>query len=138
MSESPTRPVPAITPEMAPFWDAARRHQLVVQRCLDCGSLRFPAREVCSRCLSRRVEWHPVSGRGRVFSLVIMHQASHPWFAARVPYAVVVVELVEGARILSTVNGLPPHGVAIDMPVEVAFEDVTPEVSLPVFRPLVP
>jgi uncharacterized OB-fold protein len=85
---------------MAPFWDAARRHQLVVQRCLDCGAHRFPAREVCSRCLSRRVEWHPVSGRGRVFSIAIMHQASHPWFAARVPYAVVVVELPEGARIL--------------------------------------
>ena len=100
MSDAPARPVPAITPEMAPFWDAARRHQLVVQRCLDCGAHRFPAREVCSRCLSRRVEWHPVSGRGRVFSIAIMHQASHPWFAARVPYAVVVVELPEGARIL--------------------------------------
>jgi uncharacterized OB-fold protein len=120
---------------MAPFWDAARRHQLVVQRCLDCGAHRFPAREVCSRCLSRRVEWQPVSGRGRVFSIAVMHQASHPWFAARVPYAVVVVELPEGARILSTVTGVPPEAITIDMPVEVDFEDVTPEVSLPVFRP---
>jgi uncharacterized protein len=135
VSEVPVRPVPAITPEMAPFWDAARRHQLVVQRCLDCGAHRFPAREVCSRCLSRRVEWQPVSGRGRVFSIAVMHQASHPWFAARVPYAVVVVELPEGTRILSTVTGVPPEAITIDMPVEVAFEDVTPEVSLPVFRP---
>ncbi len=135
MSEAPARPVPAITPEMAPFWEAARRHELVVQRCVDCGARRFPAREVCSRCLSRRVEWERVGGKGRVFSVAIMHQANHPWFAARVPYAVVVIELDEGPRMLSTVPGLEPHAITIGMPVEVAFEDVTPEVSLPVFRP---
>jgi hypothetical protein len=133
-TEAPSRPVPAITPEMAPFWEAARRHELVVQRCLDCGRFRFPAREVCSGCWSRRAEWQRVSGRGRVFSLVVMHQTNHPWFAARAPYAVVVVQLEEGARMLSTVVGLEPRAIAIDMPVAVAFEDVTPEVSLPVFR----
>jgi uncharacterized OB-fold protein len=135
MSDAPHRPVPAVTPEMAPFWEAARRHELVVQRCLDCGAHRFPAREVCSRCLSRRVEWGRVAGTGRVFSIAIMHQAAHPWFAARVPYAVVVVELAEGARMLSTVAGVAPHAITIGMPVEVSFDDVTPEISLPVFRP---
>ena len=132
---APTRPVPAVTPEMAPFWEAARKHQLVLQHCLDCGAVRFPAREVCSRCLSRRAEWRPVSGRGRVFSVAVMHQANHPWFAARVPYAVVVVELEEGARLTSTVVGLAPGAIELDLPVEVDFEDVTPEISLPVFRP---
>jgi len=135
VSEAPARPVPAITPEMAPFWEAARRHELVVQRCLDCGAHRFPAREVCSGCLSRRAEWQRVGGTGHVFSIAVMHQASHPWFAARVPYAVVVIQLVEGPRMLSTVTGLAPHAIEIGMPVEVGFEDVTPEVSLPVFRP---
>jgi len=134
-SAAPSRPVPAITPEMAPFWEAARRHELTVQRCLDCGTFRFPAREVCSSCLSRRAEWQRVSGRGRVFSVVVMHQASHPWFASRTPYAVVVVELDEGARMLSTVVGPEPHAIAIGMPVEVDFEDLTAEISLPVFRP---
>lgn len=134
-SAVPSRPVPAITPEMAPFWEAARRHELAAQRCLDCGTFRFPAREVCSGCLSRRAEWHRVSGRGRIFSVVVMHQASHPWFASRTPYAVVVVELDEGARMLSTVVGPEPHAIAIGMPVEVDFEDLTAEISLPVFRP---
>lgn len=134
-SAAPSRPVPAITPEMAPFWAAARRHELAAQRCLDCGTFRFPAREVCSGCLSRRAEWHRVSGRGRVFSVVVMHQASHPWFASRTPYAVVVVELDEGARMLSTVVGPEPHAIAIGMPVEVDFEDLSAEISLPVFRP---
>ncbi len=130
-----TRPIPAITPEMAPFWEAAHRHELVAQRCVDCGAFRFPAREVCSRCLSRRVEWQRVSGRGRVFSIAVMHQANHPWFAARAPYAVVVVELEEGTRMLSSLVDREPGAIEIGMPVEVAFEDVSPEVSLPVFRP---
>jgi uncharacterized OB-fold protein len=134
-SAVPSRPVPAITPEMAPFWEAARRHELAAQRCLDCGTFRFPAREVCSGCLSRRAEWHRVSGRGRIFSVVVMHQASHPWFASRTPYAVVVVELDERARMLSTVVGPEPHAIAIGMPVEVDFEDLSAEISLPVFRP---
>jgi hypothetical protein len=64
-----------------------------------------------------------------------MHQASHPWFASRTPYAVAVVELDEGARMLSTVVGPEPHAIAIGMPVEVDFEDLTAEISLPVFRP---
>ena len=127
------RPVPAVTPEMKPFWDAAHRHQLVAQRCLDCATFRVPAREVCSRCLSRRAEWQPVSGRGRIFSVAIMHQANHPWFAARVPYAVIVVELEEGARMLSGFVG-EPEDITIGMPVEVTFDDVTPEISMPVFR----
>ena len=134
---TPARPVPAITPEMAPFWEAARRHELVAQRCLDCRTFRFPAREVCSRCLSRRAEWERVSGRGHVFSVVVMHQANHPWFTARTPYAVVVVELDEGARMLSGVVGPEPHAIEIGMPVEVTFDDATPEISLPMFRPAV-
>jgi uncharacterized OB-fold protein len=129
------KPLPEITPEMAPFWEAARRHELVVQRCLGCGTPRFPARDRCSRCLSREAEWTRVSGRGTVFSFAVMHQVYHPGFADEVPYAVVVVEVEEGARLISNLVGCPPHEVAIGMPVEVVFEDVTPEVTLPKFRP---
>jgi uncharacterized OB-fold protein len=64
-----------------------------------------------------------------------MHQAYHPGFAAEVPYAVVVVELDEGPRLISNVVGVEPHAITIGMPVEVVFEDVTPEVTLPKFRP---
>ena len=64
-----------------------------------------------------------------------MHQVYHPGFAAEVPYAVVVVELEEGGRILSNLIGCPMRDIAIGMPVEVVFDDVTPEVTLPKFRP---
>ena len=127
------KPLPQITPEMAPFWEAARRHELVVQRCRGCGARRFPARELCSRCLSRDAGWERVSGRGTIFSFAIMHQVYHPGFADAVPYPIVVVELEEGARMLANLVDGP--AVTIGMPVEVVFEDVTPEVTLPKFRP---
>jgi uncharacterized OB-fold protein len=133
---APARPLPEKSPEMAPFWEAARRHALVVQRCRGCGALRFPARDICSRCLARESEWAPVSGRGRLFSFAVMHQVYHPGFADAVPYAVVVVELEEGARLVSNVVGCAPADLRIGMPLEVVFEDLTPEVTLPKFRPV--
>ena len=134
MTAPSAKPLPQMTREMAPFWEAARRHQLIVQRCRACGAYRFPARDLCSRCLSREAEWAPVSGRGTVFSYAVMHQVYHPGFAAEVPYAVVVVELEEGARLVSNLVDGPPGEIEIGMPVEVVFEDVAPEVTLPKFR----
>ena len=136
MTGSQPKPLPPTTPEMAPFWEAARRHELVVQRCRGCGAYRFPARDLCSRCLAREVEWTRVSGRGEIFSYAVMHQVYHPGFAGEVPYAVVVVALEEGARLVSNVVGCPAAALRIGMPVEVVFEDVTPEVTLPKFRRL--
>jgi uncharacterized OB-fold protein len=129
------KPLPQVTPEMKPFWDAARRHELVVQRCVGCGTHRFPARDICSRCLSRDAAWAPVSGRGSVFSWAIMHQVYHPGFAAEVPYAVVVIELDEGVRLVSNLVDCPPGDIRAGMPVEVVFDDVAPDVTLPKFRP---
>jgi len=133
--EKPAKPLPQVSPDMAPFFEAARRHELVVQRCAGCGALRFPARPICSRCLGREAIWVPASGRGTVFSFAVMHQASHPGFAADVPYAVVVIELEEGPRVLSNLIGCAVGDIHIGLPVEVAFEELTPEVTLPKFRP---
>jgi uncharacterized OB-fold protein len=129
------KPIPTITPEMRPFFEAAKRRQLVVQRCLDCGVHRFPAREICSACLSSRREWVPVSGRGEVFSFNVMHQVYHPGFAAEVPYAVVLVKLEEGPKMTSNLLGVAPRDIRVGMPVRVVFEDVSDEVALPKFEP---
>ena len=129
------RPIPAITPELKPFFDAAKRHELVVQRCAQCGVPRFPPREICSSCLSNQSEWTPVSGEGEVFSFNIMHQVYHPGFADAVPYAVVVVKLKEGAKMNSNLVGVPPHDIKIGMPVKVVFEEISDEVTLPKFTP---
>ena len=128
------KPIPAVTPEMKPFFDAAKRHQLVVQRCTGCGTYRFPAREIYSNCLSRQAEWATVSGEGEVFSYNIMHQVYHPGFAEEVPYAVVVIKLKEGAKMNSNLTGVKPHDITIGMPVKVVFEDISAEVTLPKFK----
>jgi uncharacterized OB-fold protein len=133
--EAPAKPLPQVGPDMQPFFDAARRRELVVQQCGRCQTLRFPARSICSTCLARDARWIPVSGRGQVFSFAVMHQAVHPGFAAEVPYAVVVIQLDEGPRLLSNLVDCAPGDIRIGMPVEVIFDDVTAEVTLPKFRP---
>lgn len=120
---------------MAPFFEGARRGQLLVQRCDDCGTLRFPASELCSNCLSTHASWTGVSGRGEVYSFNVMHQVYHPGFAPQVPYAVVVVKLEEGTKLVSNLVGVKPHEIKCGMPVEVIFEKVSDQVTLPKFRP---
>jgi uncharacterized OB-fold protein len=130
------KPIPARTPELEPFFAAAQRRQLVIQRCRQCGKHRFPAREICSECLASEVDWVPVSGKGEVFSFNVMHQVYHPGFAAEVPYAVVVIKLAEGAKMISNLVGIAPEAIRIGMPVEVVFEDISAEITLPKFRPV--
>jgi len=128
------RPVPKATPELAPFLEAARAGRLAVQRCRACGALRFPPRELCSRCWSRDAEWTDVSGRGEVYSFYVMHQLYHPGFAADVPYPVVVVKLEEGPTMVSNLLDCPRERLRIGLPVEVVFEE-RDGVALPKFRP---
>lgn len=132
---APTRPTPAITPEMQSFYEGAQRHELRVQRCAGCGALRFPARALCSECLSGESDWVAVSGRGEIYSFNVMHQVYHPGFAADVPYAVVLVQLAEGPKMISNVVGIDTSAVRIGMPVKVVFEPLSDDVTLPKFAP---
>ena len=133
-----TKPIPAITPDMVDFFDGARRGQLMVQKCEECGELRFPPHEICTRCLGRTSSWVAVSGRGEVYSFNIMHQVYHPGFATEVPYAVVVVKLEEGVKLVSNLVGVKPADIKCGMPVEVTFEKLSDQVMLPKFRPRAP
>jgi len=128
------RPIPEIDQQLAPFFAAAKEHRLVVQRCAGCGAHRFPPRELCSGCLSTESTWVEVSGRGEIFSYNVMHQIYHPAFASEVPYAVVVVKLAEGPKMISNLVDCAVNEIRIGMPVEVVFESVSPEVTLPKFR----
>ncbi len=129
-----TKPLPVPSELSAPFWEACRRHELIIQRCQNCRAFRFPPAILCPECLSESVEWTRVSGRGKIFSFVIFHRVYHPSFAADVPYAIALIELEEGPRLVSNIVDCPPAEVVCDLPVEVVFEDVTPEVTLPKFR----
>jgi uncharacterized OB-fold protein len=120
---------------MAPFFEGARQGQLVVQACGECGTLRFPAQELCANCLSSQADWVKMSGRGEVYSYNVMHQVYHPGFAAEVPYAVVVIKLEEGPKLVSNLVGVKPHEIRCGMPVEVVFEELNDQITLPKFRP---
>ncbi len=130
-----SKPIPSITPDLAEFFAGARSGELMVQKCEGCGVLRFPAHETCANCLDKRAKWVPVSGRGTICSFNIMHQIYHPGFAGEVPYAVVVVELDEGLKFISNLVGIKPHDIRCGMPVEVIFEKINEEITLPKFRP---
>ena len=128
------RPLPVPDLDSAPFWEACRRHELRFQRCGDCGAFRFPPNPVCHRCRSRAVEWAESSGKGAVFSWIVVVHPVLPMWRPYVPYAVVLVEMDEGVRMAGNLRGCAPEDIREGMRVEVTFEDVTPEVTLPQFR----
>jgi uncharacterized OB-fold protein len=134
MSAHP-RPLPRVTPDTQPFWDALRAHRLELPYCRDCGKPHLPAGPVCPFCFSERLEWRPAGGRGRISTWTVVHKAWFPAFAADVPYNVVQVELDEGPRLTASVVGLANHRLAVGLPVVIDFDDVVPEVTLPRFRP---
>jgi uncharacterized OB-fold protein len=132
---TPPRPVPQPDEDSAPFWEAAARHELVIQRCASCGTLRHPPRPMCPTCRSTETTWVRASGRGRVWSWVVAHPPVLPAFADKVPYNVVVIQLEEGIRMIGNLLDVPPGQITEGMKVTVDFEDVEDGVSLPAWRP---
>jgi uncharacterized OB-fold protein/acyl dehydratase len=133
-TEEPRRPRPAMNQDTAFFWEGVKNSELLIQRCASCGELRHPPRPMCPSCNS--LEWDSVrsSGRGRVYSYVVHHHPPIPPLEA--PYIVALVELEEKTRLVANLVGLAPEDVRIDMPVEVAFEAVDDELTLPFFKPV--
>ena len=129
------KPLPRIDEESRGYWEALARHELYFQRCRDCGTKRFYPRAVCPVCLSSATEWVRASGRGTVYTFTVTHQNQAPGFRDALPYVLAVVELAEGVRLMTNVVECAPDTVRVGMPVEVVFEDVTPEMTLPKFRP---
>ena len=125
--------MPAITHDIAFFFEGARQGELLIQRCESCGTLRHPPRPACPSC--RSLEWDTVtsSGRGTVFSFVVVHYPQVAGFDYPLP--IVLVELEEGTRLVSNSIGVDPADVHIGMPVEVDFVRYDDELTLPVFRP---
>ncbi|WP_066940428.1 bifunctional MaoC family dehydratase N-terminal/OB-fold nucleic acid binding domain-containing protein [Microtetraspora fusca] len=132
--ERASRPQPAINRDNAFWFEAAREHRLLIQRCAACRTLRHPPGPCCPECGS--FEWDTVraSGDAHVYSFVVNHHPRHPAFDY--PLIVAVVELAEGTRLITNLVGVSPEEVEIDMPVVLDWVDADPELSLPVFRPV--
>ena len=128
------KPLPAVDRLSRPYWEAARRHELRLQRCAACGAVRFPPKERCPACLNSVATWELMSGRGKVWSWIEMHQLYFAGFKDELPYVVLFVQLDEGPMMMSNLVGSDPARLRCEAPVEVAFVDATPTVTLPQFR----
>ena len=129
------KPLPIPDVVSKEFWEAARRHEFVIQHCRTCSRYIFYPRVLCPRCLSSNLEWVKSSGKGRVFSYTVIYQAAHPAFKSDVPYVYAIVGLDEGPRMATNIVGCNSEEVKVGMPVTIVFEDVTPEVTLVKFKP---
>lgn len=129
-----TKPLPVIEPWNEPYWQAAKRHEFVAQKCRACGYIHLPPGPACTNCLSDDQDWVALSGKGTINSYGVYHQLWHPGFRDDLPYNVALIELAEGPQIISQVTGCTNEELTCGAAVEVAFEDVTPEVTLPKFR----
>ena len=121
MGEGKPQPRPAA--ESAPYWQGAKAHKLLLPRCNACGKFWFPPSGRCVHCLSPDFAWRESAGKGRIYSSVVFHRVYHPAFEADVPYAVAIVELDEGPRLLANIVGTPPEDIRCDMRVRVVFEE---------------
>jgi uncharacterized OB-fold protein len=117
------KPQPTPSAESAPFWEGAKARRLQLPRCNTCARFWFPPSQRCAHCLSADFEWREVSGQGRIYSFVVFHRVYHPAFESEVPYAVAIVELDEGPRMLANIVGTKPDDIRCDQRVRVVFEE---------------
>lgn len=131
------KPLPELTGLNGEFYNFCHAGELRFQRCADCGAWRHVPREICAECGSWEWNWERSKGSGEVFTWTVVNRPLHPAFAESAPYAPVVVEMEEGVRVLSEVIDVAPEELEIGMPLEVSFEPLTDEITLPKFKRVV-
>lgn len=129
-----TRALPVATDLTKPFWLAAKQGKLVVQHCPACHKHQFFPRPFCLLCLSSELEWVQCRGTGTIYTFTINRRGSNPYMNARVPYAVAMIELDEGVRLMANIVDSALEQVKIGCRVSVTFESLTDDISLPQFR----
>ena len=134
--EALSKPVPVVSPWAKPFWDAAREHRLVIQRCDACHNNIFYPRIACPHCGADEPGWVDASGKGTIYSYTVVENNAPSTFAPDMPFVIAVIKLDEGVQMLSNVVECDPYEVTCDMPVEVTFERRDDEFTMPVFRPV--
>ncbi len=134
MTNEYSKPLPEVTDDNRPFFEGCKRHELLFQKCVDCGRLRHVS-PACPQCPSADHEWVPVSGNGKVYTWIVVHQRYSQAFEDDLPYNVTIVELEEGPRLLTSLVGIDNEDIRSGLSVEVVWDDVTDEITLPRFTP---
>jgi uncharacterized OB-fold protein len=135
MTENYDRPLPVIISLNRPFWEGAKRHELMIYRCLNCGTYYIPPTH-CIVCNKPDMSWVKAKGKGKIYTFIVYHIAYHPKWKKHLPYNVAWVELEEGPLIMTNITGCKNEDLHIDMPVEVTFDDVSNEITIPKFKPV--
>lgn len=132
-----SRNLPVATASSEAYWEGCRRHELLIQRCSDCGLHQFYPRLVCASCAGRTLLWVRASGRATLRTFTIVRRPVSRAYAAQVPYVVALVALEEGPTMMTNIVDCALDAVRIGMPLEVVFEDWPEGVTVPKFRPAV-
>lgn len=129
------KPLPTVSGETRPFWEACKREELLIQRCVSCGEYQFYPRGICANCWTTGISWVRASGKGTVWAFTVTYQNRTPGFAEEVPYVLALVELEEGVKMFTNIVQCSAGDVRIGMPVEVTFAQATDQISVPFFKP---
>jgi uncharacterized OB-fold protein len=131
-----TRPIPVPNEWTRPFWEAAKRGSLELQRCQACGHFQHPPYATCLKCMSVDLRFEPVRGGGHIYAYTIMYHTGDKRFAPVVPYASIIVELDEapGALMAGNLLGVPHTEAKVGRRVDVVFEPLNSDITLPQFR----
>jgi uncharacterized protein len=130
------KPLPSPDGDAKEFWDGTKKHELLVQKCSQCDSYRYPPSPICPKCFFPNFKWEKVSGKGEVYSFTIVRVAVRSEWTSDVPYVLATIRLDEGVRMVSDIIDCAVDDVKIGMRVQVAFDDVTEQFTLPKFKPI--
>lgn len=130
------KPLPVIQPWSRAFWEGTQNNRLLIQECKECGVRIFYPRKSCPECWSSNLTWSEASGKGRIYAYTVTMGGVEQVFAEDLPYVLAYVDLDEGVRMMTRIVGCNPDALKIGMGVEVVFEKVAEELSLPFFRPI--
>ena len=131
------KPLPNPTEDSEEYWEACLAKRLSVPLCGECGHRWLPPSRICPVCLSEAVSLSPVSGRARLFSWIVVHSSQHPGFHGEPPFNVAMVQLEEGPIMHTRIEDAEVDDFEIGMQLEVGFDEVDDEISLPIFKPAV-
>jgi len=131
----PRRAEPPASPAAEPFWEATRDGRLVLPWCTQCGRPHFYPRSACPHCGAGTIEWRRASGQGEVYAVCVEHRPSLPAVFGEEPYAVALVELAEGVRLMTNIVNVPVSDVRVGLPVSVTWEELSDGRRLPLFEP---
>ena len=130
------KPLPDLKDERTrPFWEAARKHEVRMQKCPKCGYVRYPASIYCPECLDQNDNWVKMSGKAKVWSYNIYHHVFNEAFKDDIPYNTALVQLEEGPMLVTNIVDIKNEDIKVNMPEEAVFDDATPEVTLVKFKP---